>query len=296
MMAERSNTEEQDAAGGARTVNTSNTEYRTIYREDTGGDPFVVKTITPKVEGVLVVAEGAGKGNMAGEITQIIQALFGVEAHRIKVLENKERETYPAKGVHTIEYKIKKADTGLWKGERSENLIKKNQLMITALAIMIAIAGYLQFAGTNLEKEYLAADDADTLSAVDSTDIVTDMESLDSDMDIVMEDYLEEDMQVAEATPEEGEIPGEAVLTGTSGVEVLSAARLSKEQTRARNKETLLEIINSTELSDAQKQEAVDSMVRMTDIAEKKRQQKCFCRQKDFRKPWSASTGMPWMW
>mgnify|MGYP002925890784 CR=1 FL=1 len=84
-----------------------------------------------------------------------------------------------------------------------------------------------------------------------------------------MEDYLEEDMQVAEATPEEGEIPGEAVLTGTSGVEVLSAARLSKEQTRARNKETLLEIINSTELSDAQKQEAVDSMVRMTDIAEK---------------------------
>lgn len=152
--------------------------------------------------------------------------------------------------------------------------------MITALAIMIAIAGYLQFAGTNLEKEYLAADDADTLSAVDSTDIVTDMESLDSDMDIVMEDYLEEDMQVAEATPEEGEIPGEAVLTGTSGVEVLSAARLSKEQTRARNKETLLEIINSTELSDAQKQEAVDSMVRMTDIAEKKRQQKCFCRQR----------------
>ena len=142
------------------------------------------------------------------------------------------------------------------KGNAVKNLIKKNQLMITALAIMIAIAGYLQFAGTNLEKEYLAADDADTLSAVDSTDIVTDMESLDSDMDIVMEDYLEEDMQVAEATPEEGEIPGEAVLTGTSGVEVLSAARLSKEQTRARNKETLLEIINSTELSDIAEKEA----------------------------------------
>ena len=109
--------------------------------------------------------------------------------------------------------------------------------MITALAIMIAIAGYLQFAGTNLEKEYLASDNTEDLSAVDSTDIVTDMESLDSDVEIVMEDYLDEDMQVAEATPDEGEIPGEAVLTGTNGVEVLSAARLSKEQTRARNKE-----------------------------------------------------------
>ena len=139
------------------------------------------------------------------------------------------------------------------KGNAVKNLIKKNQLMITALAIMIAIAGYLQFAGTNLEKEYLTSDNTEDLSAVDSTDIVTDIESLDSDVEIVMEDYLDEDMQVAEATPDEGEIPGEAVLTGTNAVEVLSAARLSKEQTRARNKETLLEIINSTELSDAQK-------------------------------------------
>ena len=161
------------------------------------------------------------------------------------------------------------------KGNAVKNLIKKNQLMITALAIMIAIAGYLQFAGTNLEKEYLASDNTEDLSAVDSTDIVTDMESLDSDVEIVMEDYLDEDMQVAEATPDEGEIPGEAVLTGTNGVEVLSAARLS-------NKETLLEIINSTELSDAQKQEAVDSMVRMTDIAEKEAAAEVLLQAKGF--------------
>lgn len=179
------------------------------------------------------------------------------------------------------------------KGNAVKNLIKKNQLMITALAIMIAIAGYLQFAGTNLEKEYLASDNTEDLSAVDSTDIVTDIESLDSDVEIVMEDYLDEDMQVAEATPDEGEIPGEAVLTGTNAVEVLSAARLSKEQTRARNKETLLEIINSTELSDAQKQEAVDSMVHMTEIAEKKPRRRYCCRQRDLVKQWSASTGMP---
>ena len=73
------------------------------------------------------------------------------------------------------------------KGNAVKNLIKKNQLMITALAIMIAIAGYLQFAGTNLEKEYLASEDTEDLSAVDSTDIVTDIESLDSDVEIVME-------------------------------------------------------------------------------------------------------------
>lgn len=87
MTAERSNTEEQDSAGGTRTISSSNTGYQTVYQEDDQGAPFIVKTLAPKVEGVLIVAEGAGKGNMANEITQIAQALFDVEAHKVKVLE-----------------------------------------------------------------------------------------------------------------------------------------------------------------------------------------------------------------
>ena len=53
-----------------------------------------------------------------------------------------------------------------------KNLFKKNQLMITALAIMIAIAGYLQFAGTTLEEEYLTVNDE--LSPVDSGGVITE--------------------------------------------------------------------------------------------------------------------------
>lgn len=185
-----------------------------------------------------------------------------------------------------------------------KNLIKKNQLMITALAIMIAIAGYLQFAGTGLEDEYQAVDDSnvytgdtdpagtqdiltENFTASDLLDLseedliqtgLTEIDSLDSDMeDDPVDDYLDADFQVSqntpaeggETTPEEGEIPGEAVFTSTTGVAILSEAKLLKEQTRARNKETLLEIINSAGLSDEQKQAAVDSMVQMTAIAEK---------------------------
>lgn len=181
-----------------------------------------------------------------------------------------------------------------------KNLIKKNQLMITALAIMIAIAGYLQFAGTGLEEDYLTVDDdvdyTGNVSAVDSDDIFTvdglldlseedlmglgtgEIGSLDSDMEgTYVEDYLSTDSagsvsgnQVAEVTPDQDEIPGEAVFTSGSDVAVvLSEAKLLKEQTRARNKETLMEIINSTGLTDEQKQAAVDSMVKMTEIAEK---------------------------
>lgn len=192
-----------------------------------------------------------------------------------------------------------------------KTLIKKNQLMITALAIMIAIAGYLQFAGENLEDEYLTANENEILGVADTGGIITDnymaegiseaagvseaagiseaaavdgmlelseedllaaelteIESLDSDVEVVMENYLDEDMTVAEVTPKEGEIPGEAVFTSTTGVTVLSEAKLLKEQTRAKNKETLMEIINSNGLTDEQKQDAVDSMVQMTEFAE----------------------------
>ena len=144
-----------------------------------------------------------------------------------------------------------------------KNLIKKNQLMITALAIMLAIAGYLQFAGNNLEEEeYLAVDNRVNEISYE------ELESLDSEVTIMMDDYLDEDMQVAEVQPQDGEIPGEAVFTSTNGVAVLSEAKMMKEQVRAKNKETLMEIINSDGLTDMQKQDAVNTMVEMTSIAE----------------------------
>ena len=158
-----------------------------------------------------------------------------------------------------------------------KNLFKKNQLMITALAIMLAIAGYLQFAGTNLEEEEYLAVDSST-----NDEIYEELDSLDSEVEIVMDDYLEEDMLVAQVQPQEGEIPGEAVFTSSNGVAVLSEAKLLKEQVRAKNKETLLEIINSEGLTDYQKQEAVNTMVSMTDIAEKETAAEILLQAKGF--------------
>ena len=55
-----------------------------------------------------------------------------------------------------------------------KNLVKKNQLMITALAVMIAIAGYLQFAGTSLEEEYLTVEDGELYRSVNSSGVITE--------------------------------------------------------------------------------------------------------------------------
>ena len=192
---------------------------------------------------------------------------------------------------------------------------KKNQIMITALAIMIAVAGYLQFAGSKLNDEELAAagsdsvtsdlsstgleeeeyvvneqldgvlEEADVAGILDISDedleqaavpgeteqaALTDIDSLDSDAEVVMDDYLSEDMQAVISDDATGtEAPGEAVFTSGTGMASLSDAKLLKEQTRAKNKEMLMEIINNANLSDEQKQEAVNSMITMTDIAEK---------------------------
>ncbi len=178
---------------------------------------------------------------------------------------------------------------------------KKNQIMITALAVMIAVAGYLQFAEDKLGGENLAVASDSVTSDTDMVQMneeylideqldgvldeagmfeisdedleqaaLTDIDSLDSDVEVVMEDYLEEDLEAVISDDATGtEAPGEAVFTSGSSLVSLSDAKLLKEQTRAKNKEMLLEIINSTELSDAQKEDAVNSMIQMTDIAEK---------------------------
>ena len=211
-------------------------------------------------------------------------------------------------------------------------ILKKNQIMITALAIMIAIAGYLNFAGSKIGGEELARDEkleavdsqavankgigteegvaqgypeeeaaVDAISALeaeyglnDALEIsdedmeqagIVDIESLDEDiasaetgeMDEAMAESGEIDEAMAEAdelTAAAGEeqineVPGEAVFTSAANVNTLSGAKLLKEQTRARNKETLLDIINNNALTETQKQTAVDSMIALTDIAEK---------------------------
>ena len=136
-----------------------------------------------------------------------------------------------------------------------KNMLKKNQIMITALAIMIAVAGYLNFAGTKVTEEEMMMVDSDTVVNDEADTDVTalfeiseedtlqssgygDIESLDTDMNTVTADYLDEGMaeNVEETVPADSEVPGEAVFTSTSGMNSMSGAKLLKEQTRAKNK------------------------------------------------------------
>ena len=138
---------------------------------------------------------------------------------------------------------------------------------------MIAVAGYLNYSGSKL-------DPASTNAGTDGDALALDISSEDQyaqtgleelvfdDGDIASLDADLEDLESAELT--QGETPGEAVLTSTTAnVGFASEAKISREQLRAKNKEILMEVINNTNISEEQKQEAIDSMIELTDIAER---------------------------
>lgn len=126
-----------------------------------------------------------------------------------------------------------------------KRIMKKNQIIITALAIMIAVAGYLNYSGTKLQEAVV--------------------QSSASEEQVLMENGALDLTSSEEVT----DTPGEAVLTSLTGSAIAAEAKLTREQLRAQNKETLMEVINNDNITEEQKQNAVDGIATLTDQAER---------------------------
>ena len=212
------------------------------------------------------------------------------------------------------------------KGLKGRKLFRRNQIIITTLAVMIAAAGYLNYAGKRdleagsrlsqagsleLSEEDLMAEN---LAAQSET--VSDILSLDNDpAEGGVTEAGPEDTSLAlgdtgaggEASTQEGELsgnstdtgntgesadpasyenPGEAVLTsGMSVADYIAGVQLSREQIRAKNKETLMSLINSTNIDEAAKQQAIQDMIRITEISEKENAAETLLMAKGFADP-----------
>ncbi len=158
-----------------------------------------------------------------------------------------------------------------------KKLLRKNQIIITALVVMVAVAGYLSMTGK------------DELSMTANNDSVTDKEVADiSDEDIVLDEdesvstasvsavETKEKKSVETSAKEDSkdtaskENAGEAVLVSNSvSKNYFEEAKLSREQTRAKNKETLTDLVNNKNASNSQKDKAMNEIVKMTAINEK---------------------------
>ena len=131
--------------------------------------------------------------------------------------------------------------------------IKKNQVIITALAIMIAVAGYINYAGN--------ITDIISVSGRGSTGSVdTASESKDSEIQVPDEEPDDESMLE----------PGSVILTsGGVASGVISEAKLNREQIRAKNTENLTNIVNDANLDKSSKTAAVNELAKIADYSEK---------------------------
>lgn len=181
-----------------------------------------------------------------------------------------------------------------------KNILKKNQVIITALAIMIAVAGYLNFTKEGVDKgkeqavnsnnvnEQLALTDENSLySDISDEDIANANGSLNvSDTgSLVLNENAgtenangEKNTESTDATSENSEVagedkvssPGEAILASTTlDSSYFSTARLKREQVRSKNKELLWNIITSAEVNEEDKKAALEDYTEIANISEK---------------------------
>ena len=150
--------------------------------------------------------------------------------------------------------------------------IRKNQVVIATLAVLIAIAGYISYdkSGIDLNPNSQEANAKDDKTQEDAT----------------LWDKLvwnEGNTEIASNTEDELN-PGESVLTGNiiNVTDYAAAVKLNREQIRATNKEALMEIVNNEALSEEAKQDAVNKLVELTDIAEKEANAEMLLEAKGF--------------
>ena len=85
-------TKETDSAGGSREITESQSEESTVLPQSGGGSngPVVEKELCPEISGIVVSADGGGSPEVCSEISQAMEALLGLPAHKIKVLKRVE--------------------------------------------------------------------------------------------------------------------------------------------------------------------------------------------------------------
>ena len=146
--------------------------------------------------------------------------------------------------------------------------IHKNQVVIAALAVLIAIAGYISY-----DKATLGNTPSDKEANAGNTQQQENWDELV---------WGEDNTEIVSGTEDLN--PGESIFTGTiiDASNYAAAVKLNREQVRAKNQEVLLSIINNDQLSDKTKQDAIDKMVLMTSWAQKEADAEMLLEAKGF--------------
>lgn len=85
-----SSTKEQDSSGGTRDIEEQQMESSTVIVGSGQEEALLETELYPEVSGIVISAQGGGTPAVQNEITEAMEALFGLPAHKIKVLKRNE--------------------------------------------------------------------------------------------------------------------------------------------------------------------------------------------------------------
>ena len=184
-----------------------------------------------------------------------------------------------------------------------KRLFRRNQIIITTLAVMIAAAGYLNYSGKKdlasgnrvyeagamdiSDEDILAENQAASLNGQAGLQEIPSLDQDPSDLDAVSGADGAQAAADTDSSARAGlENPGEAVLTsGMNVADYIANVQLSREQVRAKNKETLMSLINSDSIDEAAKQKAIQDMIDLTEVSEKENAAETLLMAKGFSDP-----------
>lgn len=154
--------------------------------------------------------------------------------------------------------------------------LKKNQVVIAALTVLLGVAGYINLSGNTIDlSDGNKIPDSDvTESAFAQTDIP------DNAGEIIIDEM--DNAENIELNSDEENI-GEAVLTSAdAAVTNMVNVKLNREQVRSKSKEYYLEIINNDGMDEESIAQATDAYLKMTEDMEKESETETMLLAKGF--------------
>ncbi len=169
--------------------------------------------------------------------------------------------------------------------------VKRNQVILTALVMMIAVAGYLNFTGeTAGEAGTAQADESDGYGALELVE--GDWSTLPDEGEEAAMAETGDETAVAVLDPITAQVSNDvddtgaaifvSATTGGDSSAYFAQARLERDQARSRQKDILTEMINSETLDKEQKADCANSMLELQKRIEKETAAEALLESKGF--------------
>ena len=154
--------------------------------------------------------------------------------------------------------------------------LKRNQIIITALVVMVGAAGYLNYVGNNTEPtEVVLTDDGDI------TGLVPDYDLYGEEV-VHNEENVNEESVTASTENTDHEARKAVFVNNSSDTSYFVQAKLEREQARAKQKDILTEMINNSNIDQDKKANAADEMLKIQERIEKETAAEAMIEAKGF--------------